>query len=67
MKNIAIIVAAVVVAGAMAYGVMTYSSLKTQEMKQASVQGCLTLLPDINPGWYNKCMTEKGYTSNLSY
>jgi hypothetical protein len=36
-------------------------------IKHAAVQGCITVLPEVNPGWYNKCMAEKGYKTNLSY
>lgn len=64
---IAIIIAGLLVAGAMGAGVyLQYLNAQT-EIKHAAVQGCITVLPEVNPGWYNKCMAEKGYKTNLTY
>ena len=69
MKSIsfAIAVAGLLIAGAMGAGVYVQYLNNQTAIKHAAVQGCITVLPEVNPGWYNKCMAEKGYQTNLTY
>lgn len=62
-----IIIATIVFGGIAGYWVYT-DEIRQQELaKQNAVHGCITILPEVNPGWYNKCMAEKGYKTNLTY
>lgn len=69
MKTLAIAIffAGLLVASAMAVGVYVTHLNNQTTVKHAAVQGCITVLPEVNPGWYNKCMAEKGYETKLSY
>lgn len=69
MKTIAIAIgiAGVLIAAAMGAGVYVQYLNNQTAIKHAAVQGCITVLPEVNPGWYNKCMAEKGYKTNLTY
>ncbi|MEX0895445.1 MAG: hypothetical protein WDZ94_00730 [Patescibacteria group bacterium] len=69
MKSIAIsiILATIVFGGITGYWVYATQAQQVLLTKHAAVQGCITVLPEVNPGWYNKCMAEKGYQTNLTY
>ena len=69
MKSIAFAIAAagLLIAGAVGAGVYVQHLNNQTTIKHAAVQGCITVLPEVNPGWYNKCMAEKGYQTNLTY